>query len=155
MGRRKVPAIQNLSAAALFLVPDDFGPAAWADPLFFLRRQPFLKPAFPNILQVGFHRPVVRPFVVHEFVQRPAREIIAKTAEVNTLFVGAPFEPAGLDQIIRPVAAAAVTILRSAGTAKDTTRSVLVFFTGILSWRLYILSSWLPFKSRFFYLLPK
>jgi hypothetical protein len=107
-----------------------FPSPARAGPFLFLPAQPLVQPIFSDIFQIGFHSPVVRPFVIHEFIQRPAREVIAKTAEIDLFLCGAPFEPAGLYQIIRPVAPAAITILRPAGPAVNPAGAVLVCFHG-------------------------
>jgi hypothetical protein len=73
---------------------------------------------------------MVRPFVGHEFIQRPARELITKTAKIDEFVWGALPELASFDAVVRPVAPAAITILRFAGAAIQSTGSVLVFFHG-------------------------
>jgi hypothetical protein len=83
--------------------------------LLALELQPFLETFFLDEFQVGHHGPVVRPFVVHEFMKRRAWIVSAKTAGIDVLVCGALPEPASLYIVVRAGAAAAIAVLRPAG----------------------------------------
>jgi len=115
--RRQIPSSQIPAARTSLLVPFDFRSAAPARPFSRLGFQPLRQAVFPDIFQVRFHGPVVRPFVIHEFMERRAWIFITKAAEIDMSICGALPEPASSDIFIRAVAAAAIAVRGSAGAA--------------------------------------
>ena len=105
------------AARANLLVPFNLRSAAPACPFFLLSFQPFLKTIQPDVFQVGFHGPVVRPLIGHEIMEWRAGIFFAETAEIDALLCGAMPEPASLDIVVRTAAAAAVAVRGSAGAA--------------------------------------
>jgi hypothetical protein len=68
---------------------------------------------------------MVWPFVGHEFMERRAWVVTAKTAEIDVLICGALPESAFLDIIINSVALTAIAVRHAAGAAINAARPVL------------------------------
>ena len=92
--------------------------------------QPFLKTVLLDVFQVGFHGPVVRPPIGHEIMERRAWIVTARTTGIDVLVCDASPEPASLDIVVRPVAAAAIAVRGSAGAAIKPAWPILRLFHG-------------------------
>jgi len=71
---------------------------------------------------------MVRPFVIHKFMERRAWIFAALTAEIDISISGALPESALLDMIIYSLALTAIAVRRAAGTAIKAARPVLGWF---------------------------
>jgi hypothetical protein len=107
---RQFERIQFLAAEAFLLVPDCMGSAAGAQPLLALGFQPLLDTVFFDERKVGFHCPMVGPFIVHECAEFLAWVVTAKTAEIHISIFRAIPEFALAHIIIHAVAAASVAV---------------------------------------------
>lgn len=90
-----------------------------------MRIKPLLDAIIFNVFKVGFHRPMVRPFVVHEFIKLLTRIITAITAEIKTSFFGAVPEFTLPDRIVYPVTATPPTVVGPARPAEKPTGPIL------------------------------
>lgn len=122
---RKLPCFKLSPAGAFFLIPVDSSIAARTGPFLLLSFEPLLEAVYFDELKIGFHGPVVRPFVIHEFVEILTGVFIARKAEIETFFPGAGPELALLNILIYSIAPATPAILCPAGPAIDTAGTVL------------------------------
>jgi hypothetical protein len=112
------------------LVPLDFRAASGTNPLPLLVGQPLLDPLRPHLLQIGLHRPVMGPLIVHESAQRRARTLGTETTGHN-LFLSRTLAKKTLGhRLIHPPAATSVAIQRATRPAIKPTGAELRFLHG-------------------------
>jgi hypothetical protein len=122
---RKFPRFKLPSAGAFLLVPEDSFAATLTRPFLLLSFEPLLEAVFFNELEIGFHGPVVRPLVIHKFVEILTGVFTAKKAEIETSFLCAGPELALLNIMIYSIAPATPAIFSPACPAIDTAGTVL------------------------------
>ena len=115
---RYFPSLKPPPAAAFFLIPVYGFAAVIAGPFFLLRLNPLFNSMFFDVFQVGFHSPMVRPFIVHEIMKFGARVFFTETAKFNIPLLNAVPEFALKHIFIDIITQAATAVLRCASPAK-------------------------------------
>jgi len=126
-----IPRLQMLPTTAHPLIPLSLGTATVARPFFSLNPEPPLHAIFHDILEIGLHRPMVRPLIVHKFIELFTRIVFTKTAERKASFLCACPEPTLRHVFVNIITLAPIAICCPARATKETTRTVLRLFHSI------------------------
>jgi len=86
--------------------------------------QPLLNAVTFDVIQIGRHGPMVRPFIVHEFMNLTTGIIATIAAEIDAPFSGALSELTLSCPIVDSVTQATITIACPTGTAEETTGTI-------------------------------
>ena len=106
------------------MVPVDVGSAVVAGPFFLLCPQPFLLPVLLDGFKIRSDGRVVRPLIVHEFVEWGAWVFAAETAEFDILVLRALPELAFFDICIDAITLATIAVRCAACPTVETARTV-------------------------------